>query len=225
MALLACGPAHAARPLITDDARITEAKSCQLETWVRRNEGSSERWALPACNPTGNLELTLGGAMTAEFGQTHLTDTQVQAKTLFRKLETNGWGIGLAVGHLHHPREPQSRGVVSDLYGYVPASFSYANDKVVVHANVGALRSEDESRHRITWGTGAELQLQSGRVYLVPEIFSQGAGKPQYQAGLRFWVVPNRVQVDATYGDRFGAAQGGRWFSLGLRLLAPPFLP
>jgi hypothetical protein len=221
---LACTPAHAARPMITDDARITEAQSCQIETWVRHNQGSTERWALPACNPTGNLELTLGGGLTTELGETHATDALLQAKTLFRKLQTNDWGAGLAVGRLHHPREQARRGLAGDLYGYIPASFSFAGDKLVVHTNVGAARPEDESGHRITWGTGAELQLLPGRLYLIPEMFSQDAGRPHYQVGLRMWIVPNRVQIDTTYGDRVGAGQGERWFSLGLRLLAPPFL-
>jgi hypothetical protein len=37
--------------------------------------------------------------------------------------------------------------------------------------------------------------------------------------------VPDRVQVDTTYGDRVGAGGMERWMSVGLRLLSPPFLP
>lgn len=48
--------AHAARPMITDDARIVDAKACQVESWVKDNKGSTEYWAIPACNFTGNLE-------------------------------------------------------------------------------------------------------------------------------------------------------------------------
>ena len=47
--------AHAARPMVTDDARIVDAKACQLESWVRHDPDSTQLWALPACNPTGNL--------------------------------------------------------------------------------------------------------------------------------------------------------------------------
>jgi hypothetical protein len=54
--------AHAARPMITDDARIVDTKSCQIESWVKKSHDSTEYWALPACNFTGNLELTFGGA-------------------------------------------------------------------------------------------------------------------------------------------------------------------
>ncbi len=74
----------------------------------------------------------------------------------------------------------------------------------------------------MTWGIGSETQL-SERVWLIGETFGQNEGRPLYQAGLRYWVVPNRVQVDATYGNRLGG--GERWFSIGLRLLSPAFLP
>lgn len=40
--------------MITDDARTVDAKACQVETWVKFNRDSTEYWALPACNFTGN---------------------------------------------------------------------------------------------------------------------------------------------------------------------------
>src|SRR3954452_18959027 len=93
-------PSQAARPLITDDARIVDGKSCQLETWRRRNQDSTEYWALPACNPTGNAEITMGGALVSEAGELHTSDVQAQVKALFKTLEANGWSIGLVVGYL-----------------------------------------------------------------------------------------------------------------------------
>jgi len=51
--------ARAARPMITDDARIVDAGSCQVETWVTRNRNDTEYWALPGCNFTGNLEISI----------------------------------------------------------------------------------------------------------------------------------------------------------------------
>jgi hypothetical protein len=41
--------AHAARPMITDDARVVDEKACQLESWVRRNRDTTE-YSLPACS-------------------------------------------------------------------------------------------------------------------------------------------------------------------------------
>jgi hypothetical protein len=97
-------PVHAARPMVTDDARIVDAKACQVESWVRRNDSSTEFWALLACDPTGNLEITFGGALTRDGGLTQTTDVVLQGKTIFRPLETNGWG-GWTCGR----RDPSSR--------------------------------------------------------------------------------------------------------------------
>lgn len=212
---------QAARPMITDDARIVDAKACQLESWVKKNPDSTEIWALPACNFTGNLELTLGGALTREDGQTRTTDAQAQGKTLFKTMEPNGWGIGLAAGTVRHP-PANSR----DWYAYVPTSFSFRNDAVVVHTNLGWLREGETRRNHLTWGLGTEAQLAE-RTWLIAETFGQNQGKPFHQLGLRYWLVPNSIQLDATYGNRNrnGGGSGERWFSIGLRLLSVPFLP
>jgi hypothetical protein len=41
---------------------------------------------------------------------------------------------------------------------------------------------------------------------------------------VRVWVVPNRVQIDATIGTQGGDYGANRWLSIGMRLLTPPFL-
>ena len=213
--------AHAARPMNTDDARVVDDKSCQVESWAKRIDGHTEFWAQPACNFTGNLELTVGGAWTRQDGSTQRSAQLIQGKTLFKPLETNGWGYGLAVGLSRDPRAGSGGG--HDTYAYVPASFSFADDKLVLHTNLGWLREQETQRNRFTWGLGSETRL-SERNWLIAETYRQGLGKPFYQVGLRHWLVPERVQVDATYGNRFGG-EGGHWVSIGLRLLSPPFLP
>lgn len=211
--------AHAARPMITDDARIVDAKACQLESWVKKNrDNRSEYWLLPACNFTGNLELTLGAARIDDDSGTHRGDMPIQAKTVFRSLEANAWGIGLAAGTVRHPQAD-----TRDWYAYVPTSFSFRDDAVLVHTNLGWLRESDTRRDRLTWGLGTEAQL-SKPTWLIAETFGQGEDKPFYQIGLRHWLAPGRVQIDTTYGNRSGS-RGEQWFSIGLRLLSMPFLP
>lgn len=220
--LLALAPqAHAARPMTTDDARVTEAKTCQVESWARKNRGSTEYWALPACNPTGNLELTAGGARTHDDAGSFLTDAVLQMKTVVKPLDTNGWGLAASAGTVRHPRERENH---RDWYVNVPASFSFRDDQFVLYTNAGWLRQQAGRRDRLTWGVGSEIQLNQQN-YLIAETFGQNQGKPSYQFGLRHWLVPNRVQVDATYGNRFGRSTEERWFSIGVRLLSPVFLP
>lgn len=219
-ALLPWGAAQAARPMVTDDARIVDAKACQVESWVKRNQDSTEYWAQPACNFTGNLELSLGGARGKDDGGTQTTDIVLQAKTLFKPLEPDGWGWGLAVGHVRHP----ASGARSDLYAYLPASFALHGERLVLHTNIGWLHEREAGRHRMTWGLGTEAQWRES-TWLIGEVFGQNQGRPFYQVGLRHWLVPGHVQVDATYGNRAGSSTQERWLSIGLRLLPPAFLP
>lgn len=221
---LAAGSAQAARPMITDDARIVDAKACQLESWVKFNRDSTEYWALPACNFTGNLELTLGGARSKDDAGTQTTDLVLQGKTLFKTLEPNGWSWGLAVGNMRRPPVHTGSGPIGDLYAYVPATFSLRDDRVLLHTNLGWLHEKEAKKHRMTWGVGTEAQLSASN-WLIAETFGQNQGKPFYQVGLRHWLVPNHVQINTTYGNRAGSGTQERWFSSGLRLLSPSFLP
>lgn len=221
LGLLMGGLAQAARPMITDDARIVDAKACQLESWVKHPKGHAEFWALPACNFSGNLELTVGGALTRMDGGTRTSAQLLQGKTLLKPLESNGWGVALALGMSRDPRREAGGG--HDMYAYMPVSFAFRDDRLLVHTNVGWLREQGSRGQHLTWGLSTEAQLQQ-HTWLIAETFGQGGGKPFMQVGLRYWLVPDKVQIDATYGNRVGEGRQ-RWFSLGLRLLSLPFLP
>lgn len=216
-------PADAARPMITDDARIVDDRACQLEAWTRRNPDSTEYWALPACNPFGNLEVTFGGGRTRGGGADRFTDEVFQGKTLLRPLDERGLGVGLALGTVRHPHRETQSGWPGDPYAYVPVSLAFADGAWVSHFNVGAARRRDEGRTVATWGVGQEIQLRP-RIYFIPEIFHSEPGRPFYQLGLRYWILKDALQVDATYGNRLVSDSNARWFSIGLRILTPPFL-
>lgn len=222
--LLFSSSAFAARPMLTDDARLVDAKSCQLETWVKENKDNTEYWALPACNFTGNLEVTVGGAMGKDNNNTETTDIVYQAKTLFKQLDKNGWGVGLVVGNVRHPQINTESNVIGNLYAYVPTSFSFLDDRVVIHTNLGALHSKDEKHTYVTWGLGSETEINS-RTYFIGEVFGQNKGNPFFQLGVRYWLLPKHVQFDTTYGNRMNNNSDEQWFSIGLRLLSNPILP
>lgn len=219
LALMACWlplEAMSARPFVTDDARLTTAESCQLETWVRTYKDSHEAWALPACNPTGNLEFTMGGGRAWNDGQRATSDFVFQLKTLFRPLSTNGWGWGLGVGTVRHPEISPGPNLLGNTYAYLPASFSFQDDRVVVHANIGWLKEHTTDRNNATWGLGAEFQATQ-RVMLIAETFGDHRHNPYWQTGGRLAIVPNRVQVDLTVGQQVDKPSSSRWISLGLR--------
>lgn len=221
---LCAADARAARPMIVDDARLVDAGSCQIETWRRFNRDSRETWALPGCNPFGNLEFTLGSAELPvdDLGLRSATRTvQMQGKTLFRSLETNSYAYGLAAGGVVRSRGAADQ--VPNYYAYAPFTRSMLDDRWFVHANLGVQRAGVEPKNGLTYGVGTEYGI-TPRVFLMVETFGDNHSRNSYQGGVRFWVVPNRVQIDATLGTQAGDVGGSRWISIGLRLLSPAFM-
>ncbi len=214
--MLAVMPAWGARPFVTDDARLTTAGSCQLETWTRLYRDSTELWALPACNPGGNLELTLGGGRAMYEEQGPNSDYVFQAKTLLRKLETNGVGFGIAAGTVRHPAVNPGPNLMGNTYLYVPVSVSLADDLLVIHLNTGWLRERGTHRNLGTWGAGMEWNV-SERITWMAEAFGDSHPNTYWQAGGRFSLIPQRLQIDTTIGQSAGGDHPGRWISFGLR--------
>ena len=215
--LLAPKMAQAARPLVTDDARLTKAGSCQLESWMRINNSSDELWALPACNPSGNFEVTLGTSLAKSDGQKVSPDYIVQAKTIFKALKTNDWGFGFAVGHAHHQSNdyPGPNGVGST-YVYVPISISLADDALITHINLGYLHNKSTSKDSVTWGVGGEFKCRENLLYVL-ETYGDQRASPFIQTGFRYSVIPDVVQIDTTVGKQLNA-DNVHWLSIGIRL-------
>lgn len=203
--LLAAPESWGARPFFTDDARVVDKGHCQIETFYKdqRTYTGSEFWWLPACNPdfvpaTHGLEVTVGANRIEDRA-----NGIVQAKYLFRELQTNGFGIAASAGSFSG--QPYVNGI---------ASFSFLDDRAVVHANLG--RFQDDGK---TWGIGLEALLAPPRVYGILETFGQRGEAPTWHYGIRFWVIPGQLQIDATRGDQGGGDPDRRFYTLGVRVI------
>lgn len=208
--------AFAARPFVTDDARLTTAGSCQLESWMRIYPDSKELWALPACNPTGNLEFTVGGGRARHDDAPATSDYVFQAKTLFRPLETNDWGIGFAVGTIRHPEINPGPNMLGNTYAYIPLSVSLNDDKVILHANLGWLKDKASGQNNLSWGVGGEFKLHA-RLLGIAETFGDNRSMSYGQVGVRYSVRPDLFQVDATIGQQLSGPGKNHWVSFGIR--------
>lgn len=210
---------HAARPFVTDDARIVGGGGCQVETFVKRQGKFSERefWFLPACNPSGNLELTIGGYNVHSALPGDSSAVILQGKTLLKPLETNGAGFALTLGALR-PRPVQSASMLNPFINSL-GSFSFLDDRLVLHANLGAFDDRQANVTRGTWGIGGEILLLAPRLYGIVESYGQRGEKPTFHTGFRFWIVPGRVQVDATAGRQNSGPPERHFHSIGLRIL------
>jgi hypothetical protein len=193
---LALASAHgmAARPLVTDDARVLERGHCQVEAFYKeqRNYSGSEFWFIPACNP--GIELTVGGNRID--GERNLV---VQAKTLIRELPGNGYGLAASAGAFG------GHGFANAI-----ASFSFLGERAVVHANAGYFEAP-------TWGLGLELAF-SARLTAVAETYGQRGEMPTLHYGIRYAIIPERLQLDVTRGDH-SAEPATRFYTVGIRLM------
>lgn len=206
-------PAHAGRPMTVDDAAIVAPGQCQLETYALHAGHRDEYWATPACNVGGTWELALGGAWADDTAGPHSRTAhygRVQAKTVFKEMEANGWGIGLVLAD-----QFRFGGGNGDVSANVPLSLSLRDDAVLVHVNAGAMRSAAARRLNATWGTGAEFRLDE-RNSLTAEVFGQQRGGSRYQFGFARALIPDHLQIDATWGNRMARGASEPFVTLGL---------
>jgi hypothetical protein len=214
--------AQAARPMMTDDARIVDPKSCQLESWVRDSKHMTEYWAQPGCNVAENAEITIGGSLEGENGHSSFANEIYQIKSIIRPIDINQTGYSIVLGNTRDPKRTMNK-VIQDWYLNVPISYPY-NDRLVIHTNLGVTHLTDERTEKINWGLSSEYNYNE-RIDLISEVFNQSSNSTYFQFGLRYWLIKNRAQIDTTYMNSFNHIGDDQSFSVGLRLLSLPFLP
>jgi hypothetical protein len=216
--------AHAARPMNTDDANIVDDKACQLESWVKTTHTSLERWAIPGCNLGGEVEWSVGGNAQTEDSVGKTQFWLAQAKKRWMPVGENSLGISTTVGTMVTRPATTDRPTDKDYYLNVPVTVPLGHERFV-HVNAGWVHHQSLGVSRATWGVGTELPLTRQIIAIAETFGEQDTGRPRYQVGLRVWVVPQRVQIDTTYGNQLGQPEHLRWFTVGVRLLSPAFLP
>jgi hypothetical protein len=214
--------AQAGRPMTVDDASIVAPGQCQLETYVQRQSAIgataavSEYWLAPSCNAGGEWELGLAAARATGMPGGPWQYGRLQAKTVLRPLAPEQWGIGLVLADQYRA----SDGLDGNWSVNVPFTVSLRGDTILFHVNGGWLREPVDDRlhrhrHSATWGSGAEFRL-TPRASLTAEVFGQQNAGSHYQLGASYALVPDRVQLDATWGNRFSRGAGEHFVSLGM---------
>ncbi|WWW35398.1 hypothetical protein V8017_21980 [Stenotrophomonas rhizophila] len=89
---------RAAASLLVDDASITDAHHCQLESWVRHTRDGQEWTAVPACT-VAETEWSLG--LTRLPGQP-ATQWSVGAKRVLVERQQRRWGPAASAGTGRH---------------------------------------------------------------------------------------------------------------------------
>lgn len=190
--------AQAGRPMTTDDAAITEAGQCQLQSWVQHDRSLDELWLLPACTPLTRMEITAGGALPWDERTSRDPLWSVQLKFLLRDQAPGAWGAAVSVGwNRRDSAAPEDRIDAQPLN--FAASYRASDESFLVHINVGMRRDEVGNQTHATWGVAYE-RAPAARLGGFMEIFGASGESPTLQTGLRYDVVPQKVSVNFTLG-------------------------
>jgi hypothetical protein len=222
--LLLCAghTAHAGRPLSTDDAGVADAGTCQLESWIERQDSEHIWVTSPACGLLPGLELGAEYVHPENREDIH-AEAGLALKWVPESWQFNtpwgdlGLGLKLSSGHV----KPRGDGwQTSESTVAVLASLA-ASDEVSVHVNTGVTR--DRASHvkgtllnvaavwtpSASWLLFAETQASSHT-----DIF----GKPVTSAGVRYWLMPDQLGLDLTSSHQSGSDTrwtfGVGWYGL-----------
>ena len=219
--LLASSFAHAGQPLFTDDAAVVAAKTCQLEAWILSNHDGRDYVAQPACNFTGNLELSVGAGRARPNEGDSSSLLQLQAKAVLFALDDRVWSFGAVGGAARDTGAPHGNSAFQLFYAKALASW-YPREDVEIDLNAGVANSYGQGTFALA---GAAIQYTIvTNVQLLAEAFRAEPGPTRYQVGARFIIVPDRLEAYASYGNRFNGPD--QWFAIfGVRLQTAAFLP
>ena len=107
-------------------------------------------------------------------------------------------------------------------YGKALASL-YPSPQLEIDLNLGAAYFSGPGTYVVA---GVAVQyMPIDRVQLLAELFRDQPGRSRYQAGLRFYVIPDRLEAYVSVGNRIGGASTDWWTIIGIRLQTAPFLP
>lgn len=201
---------HAAASLLVDDASITDAGQCQLESWARHTRDGLEWTAVPACT-VADTEWSLG--LTRLPGQS-AAQWAVGAKRVLVAPVQRRWGLAASASLGSTAHRPRS----DDWNLTVPLTVALdAQDRVQLHLNLGwAHHAHVQGR---TSGVGIDVALHRDWS-LLAESARDADRQRSSQLGLRRVLWPG-ASVDLLAGQ-VHHQRTTRWLTLGLNLAAPP---
>ena len=92
------------------------------------------------------------------------------------------------------------------------------NDSSVLHFNVGVEGfNVDGWEYEFTTGVRGDFGIFD-RVALLTEIFTGNFETPAFQAGFRFELFPELVEMDVTYGEGFERSANYPGFNIGVAI-------
>jgi len=213
---------EAGQPLVTDDAAVVAPKTCQLEGSVRAARDGTLWAAQPACNFGGELEWSVGAGHLRPDADPSSTIVQLQVKSVLGRTADGAWSFGAVGGALRDTGAPHGSSAFQGYYAKGLASW-YPRDGLEFDFNLGAANVRGSDTFALA-GIAATGTIATG-LQLLGEVFRDEPGPWKFQIGFRSIVVPDRFEIYASYGNKFGRSGAADVVVTGFRLQTPAFLP
>lgn len=198
----------AAQQMIVDDAEITTYRSVQFEGWY----GTQESWIQPGIGVTQWLEIAPGLIFDSADGF-ETSNWLIELKTVPGDLEQDGWAYGLVAAPVFNTDNQ-----IEEFFAYVPISTLMVRDSSVLHLNLG-VEGFDVDGWEFGITTGARMDWGiADRVTILSEVFTTDLETPAFQAGLRFEIIEELVELDITYGQGFRSGMEYPGFNAGIAI-------
>lgn len=221
-ALAAPLAARADLPLVTESGDVAPQGACKVESAYSQSRDTRAGLVLATCNPFGFGELAAGYARSRDGDAAWANDVALQAKfPLLAQTDDRPWALALSLGAVRHTGEPSARTAFQDPFLTVPATLFFNDGALLVHLNAGVARADGDNV--FTAAAAVEAQVAE-RLTLLAEVFRQQAGRPTFNGGVLWTLIPDRFHVFASAAHRLdGDGAGWTWLA-GIRLEAPTLL-
>ncbi len=212
--------ALAGRPFSTDDAGVTAAGECELESYLLRASARGESvarggWIQPNCGVGRQTQLSIGAGHT-DAGGNAISALVLAGKTALRELSDTQTGFALAYSAAGSRSSGQ--GFRRDSTAVAAIVSTPLEKDLLLHANLGWLRSQVDRRNSTTWNvalerTGVVEHLDAGA-----EVYGDSRTPGAFVGiGARYALRPEKLFVDFSWA-RSSASTRGTLATLGIKL-------
>ncbi|WP_421832176.1 hypothetical protein [Limnobacter sp.] len=206
--------AQAGRPIETDDASAAEFRTCQLDFWTESSRELRQDNFNGGCNLLGQGEFSLGLGRVHGNQEDQLLSS-LGYKHIFQDFTSDSPGFGLAAsrewGRLKSTDESSQETLLTTI-----ASVPLRGEDLLLHLNLGYLQYSDQIQSDNSVFKAAALDYSlNERIGFSVETYSGVEDALSWRVGARYTLIPDFLQIDASYGSDYGTFQNARAFTLG----------
>ncbi len=203
-----CGSAHAVRPQVTEDAGVNHPGTCQFEVWQDHARDGHHVHQAPVCGVLPDLELGAEVVHSIPSKQ-HLEARAVSLKWVPDWAQWQDWQFGLKGGALSQKLLGTPHWHAINWSAMLLATRELSH-QWTLHVNLGHIHDIDQ--HATVTNVNASLNWRPHPRWLIfAEVLGDTRTALQKSAGLRWWLLQDRVAVDVTAARNGAHARTSVW--------------